>query len=329
MMLMFSFTMIIFSNMMMISSLMMKLGSAPFHYWFIDVMENISWNNNLILMTWQKLAPLILISYMMNKIIIIYIILSLMISTIKGINQTSIRKLMAYSSVNNLSWMLSSMNNHKLMMIYFLIYSLMSFFFLSVLVLFYSILLLLLLLIIIIISTIKGINQTSIRKLMAYSSVNNLSWMLSSMNNHKLMMIYFLIYSLMSFSLIMIFNMLKISHMNQLFMMMNNKSMKIFIMLNTISMAGMPPFLGFIPKWLVIQELIFFNNYFLSWMLMMSSLIMIYLYLRLYYMTLLLNNHKLMIFNKNYYNNNYLMSIMLLSIINFLSLLMIPLYFNF
>nr|WHN64459.1 NADH dehydrogenase subunit 2 [Brachytarsina amboinensis] len=246
-----------FLNMMMISSLMMKLGSAPFHYWFIDVMENISWNNNLILMTWQKLAPLILISYMMNKIIIIYIILSLMISTI------------------------------------------------------------------------KGINQTSIRKLMAYSSVNNLSWMLSSMNNHKLMMIYFLIYSLMSFSLIMIFNMLKISHMNQLFMMMNNKSMKIFIMLNTISMAGMPPFLGFIPKWLVIQELIFFNNYFLSWMLMMSSLIMIYLYLRLYYMTLLLNNHKLMIFNKNYYNNNYLMSIMLLSIINFLSLLMIPLYFNF
>nr|QNE85440.1 NADH dehydrogenase subunit 2 [Helina latitarsis] len=116
-------------EMMTFSSLLMKMGAAPFHFWFPNVMKGLSWLNALILMTWQKIAPLMLISYIIfNSTIIISVILSSMIGAIGGLNQTSLRKLMAYSSINHLSWMLASLYNNNLLWItYFLFYSFLTF----------------------------------------------------------------------------------------------------------------------------------------------------------------------------------------------------------
>nr|YP_010693828.1 NADH dehydrogenase subunit 2 [Tachina lateromaculata]WCD42058.1 NADH dehydrogenase subunit 2 [Tachina lateromaculata] len=216
-------------EMMIISSLLLKSGSAPFHFWFPNVMEGLSWTNALILMTWQKIAPLMLISYIIMKpLIIITIIFSSMIGALGGLNQTSLRKLMAYSSINHLSWMLAAMYN------------------------------------------------------------SNLLWM-----------IYFLFYSFLTFSMIFMFNMFKISYINQLFsLLFYSKNMKFFLFFNLLSLGGLPPFLGFFPKWIVIQSLTLNNQLFLLTFMVMMTLITLYFYMRLSYSAFMLN----------YYENNWMIN---------------------
>jgi len=103
--------------------LLLKRGAAPFHFWFPNVIEGLSWINSLILITWQKIAPLILTSYIIiNKIILISVILSIIIGSLGGLNQTSLRKLMAFSSINHLGWILSAIySRESLWIIYFFI----------------------------------------------------------------------------------------------------------------------------------------------------------------------------------------------------------------
>jgi NADH-ubiquinone oxidoreductase chain 2 len=47
-------------------ALIIKLGAAPFHYWLPAVAGGIGWAQNFILITFQKIAPLILSSYFIN-----------------------------------------------------------------------------------------------------------------------------------------------------------------------------------------------------------------------------------------------------------------------
>nr|WCL18758.1 NADH dehydrogenase subunit 2 [Raymondia sp. A GC-2023a] len=245
-------------KLMMMFSLMMKLGAAPFHMWFINVMEGLSWNNSMILMTWQKLTPLILLSNITNKLMIINIIMSTTIGAIGGLNQTSIRKLMAYSSINNLSWMLLALLYSNLMMI-----------------------------------------------------------------------IYFMFYTFISISLMTLFNMIKISHLNQINMMFYNKFYKMFLMINIISLAGLPPFMGFFPKWMIIQSSIYNNQMTLILLNIMMSLITIHFYLRMCYSFLMINNFEMKINNTTNFNNTYMYSLMLYSTMNLTGLLMISMYYNF
>nr|UEP16606.1 NADH dehydrogenase subunit 2 [Botanophila rubrifrons] len=216
-----------FIKMMMFSSLLLKSGSAPFHFWFPNVMEGLSWINALILMTWQKIAPMILISYILFKpMVIMSVILSSLIGAMGGLNQTSLRKLMAYSSINHLSWMMIAM----------------------------------------------------------YS-------------NNQLWINYFMIYTFLTFSMIFMFNIFKLSHINQLFsLFFNNKYLKFMLLMNLLSMGGLPPFLGFYPKFLVIQSLTINNQLFLLFFMLLMTLITLYFYLRLCYSTFMLN----------YYENNWM-----------------------
>nr|QNE85764.1 NADH dehydrogenase subunit 2 [Helina impuncta] len=214
-------------KMMTFSSLLLKSGSAPFHFWFPNVMEGLSWTNSLILMTWQKIAPLMLISYMIFKyMIIISVILSSMIGAMGGLNQTSLRKLMAYSSINHLSWMLAAMYN-----------------------------------------------------------------------SNQLWITYFMFYMFLTFSLIFMFNIFKMSHINQLFsLFFNNKNLKFLLIFNLLSLGGLPPFLGFYPKLMVIQLLTVNNQLFLLFFMVLMTLITLYFYMRLCYSTFMLN----------YYENNWM-----------------------
>nr|YP_010975283.1 NADH dehydrogenase subunit 2 [Aneogmena fischeri]WNX92417.1 NADH dehydrogenase subunit 2 [Aneogmena fischeri] len=213
-----------FMKMMFMSSFLLKMGAAPFHFWFPNVIEGLSWMNSLILMTWQKIAPMMLISYIIFKsFIIMSIFFSSLIGALGGLNQTSLRKLMAYSSINHLSWMLASI----------------------------------------------------------YES--NLIWM-----------IYFLIYSFMTFTMIFLFTMFKISHMNQLFsLFFNSKTMKFFIFFNLLSLGGLPPFLGFFPKLIVIQSLIVNNQLMVLIFMVMMTLITLYFYMKLTYSSFLLNYYEI------------------------------------
>nr|QLY89510.1 NADH dehydrogenase subunit 2 [Myospila meditabunda] len=223
-----------FMEMMIFSSLLLKSGSAPFHFWFPNVMEGLSWMNCLILMIWQKIAPLMLISYIIYKpLMIISVILSSMIGALGGLNQISIRKLMAYSSINHLSWILTAM----------------------------------------------------------YS--NNLLWIN-----------YFMFYMFLTFSMIFMFYIFNISYINQLFsMFFFNKNLKFLLFINLLSLGGLPPFLGFFPKLMVIQFLTINNQLFMMMIMVMMTLITLYFYMRLCYSAFMLNYYENNWMNNSLYNS--------------------------
>ena len=88
-------------------SLLIKIGAAPA---FLDTFndKNYKMKNNFLLLTWQKIAPFIIIMYIYNNSIIYYfIIFSSIVRAVGGLNQTSLRKIISYSS-NHTSWLLEA-----------------------------------------------------------------------------------------------------------------------------------------------------------------------------------------------------------------------------
>nr|YP_002970607.1 NADH dehydrogenase subunit 2 [Laccotrephes robustus]ACJ69521.1 NADH dehydrogenase subunit 2 [Laccotrephes robustus] len=195
---------------LMASSLALKLGSAPFHFWMPEVMNKIDWEGCFMLSTWQKIAPLSALSYIAenNPTILIFAAASTIVGAMGGLNETSLRKIMAYSSISHLGWM---------------------------------------------IACIKVENQ--------------------------LWMIYLLVYTLIVATAMITFNRLAAFYMNQL--TMNTTIMeKLTIATIFLSMGGLPPFLGFMPKWMVIQSLTNYSMYMIIIMMILTTLITLYYYLR-------------------------------------------------
>nr|ALO71008.1 NADH deshydrogenase subunit 2 [Pselaphinae sp. 1 EF-2015] len=238
------------------SSLMMKMGSAPFHFWMPEIMEGLNWILCFIMFTWQKIIPIIMLNYffMSYNFIIIIIIFNLLISGIMGINQISLRKILTYSSINNISWMLSSIMFFQTIWIY-----------------------------------------------------------------------YLLIYSMILMNLIYFFNKFKIFYLKQLYNFMSKSiNINFFILMNFFSLSGIPPFIGFFPKWLVIQVLIFNKMIFLSMFLILMTLITMYFYTQLMMSTLNFNIYELN-FIKYKLNMN---SIFYLNFINLMSLIFCTMIIN-
>nr|YP_009253811.1 NADH dehydrogenase subunit 2 [Orisarma sinense]ALK01297.1 NADH dehydrogenase subunit 2 [Orisarma sinense] len=110
-------------------ALLLKLASAPFHFWFPQVMEGLNWPQVFLLSTVQKLAPMILLSYLMInnimvKMIIFFSILSAIVGALGGLNLLLLRKIIAFSSINHMSWMMIAISTgDTFWFIYFIIYS--------------------------------------------------------------------------------------------------------------------------------------------------------------------------------------------------------------
>nr|YP_009400282.1 NADH dehydrogenase subunit 2 [Nurudea yanoniella]ARW70274.1 NADH dehydrogenase subunit 2 [Nurudea yanoniella]QBK84291.1 NADH dehydrogenase subunit 2 [Nurudea yanoniella] len=114
-------------NMMIIIPLLMKLSLMPFHLWLPSMIEGLNWMSCFLLITWQKITPMVMISYLnMNKSII-FIITMISLNNLFGMNQNSMRKILAISSINNSSWMLIAiLINEMLWINYFFIYSILN-----------------------------------------------------------------------------------------------------------------------------------------------------------------------------------------------------------
>lgn len=235
-------------NVIISSTLILKRGVAPFHFWFPNVIEGLNWINNFILITWQKIAPFIILSLTLNfYLIIITIFFSIIFGAINGLNQTSLRKLIAYSSINHLGWILASI-----------------------------------------------------------------------LNNENIWKIYFLFYSILSFIVIYLFKNLIIFNLNQIFsILFKNHLIKFFICLPLLSLGGLPPFLGFFPKWIVIELLIFNNFYILIFFIINFSLITLYFYIRICFSNLILNFNKI---NFNIFLFLKIKNIKKIFLINFISI---------
>nr|YP_009704501.1 NADH dehydrogenase subunit 2 [Monachus monachus]AAQ93791.1 NADH dehydrogenase subunit 2 [Monachus monachus]QEN73819.1 NADH dehydrogenase subunit 2 [Monachus monachus]QEN73832.1 NADH dehydrogenase subunit 2 [Monachus monachus]QEN73848.1 NADH dehydrogenase subunit 2 [Monachus monachus]QEN73861.1 NADH dehydrogenase subunit 2 [Monachus monachus] len=112
---------------LMTIALAMKLGMAPFHFWVPEVTQGTSLSSGMILLTWQKIAPLSVlyqISSSINpKLMIPMAITSVLIGGWGGLNQTQLRKILAYSSIAHMGWMAAILiYNPTLMLLNFMIY---------------------------------------------------------------------------------------------------------------------------------------------------------------------------------------------------------------
>nr|AKE36790.1 NADH dehydrogenase subunit 2 [Rubiconia intermedia] len=199
------------NNIIITVSLLMKLGAAPFHLWMPEVMSKINWYKGAILMTWQKMAPLM----MMSNIMYNHFILNLAI--------------------------LSS----------------------------------------VVLGGLGGINQTSLRKLMGYSSINHLGWMLSINKFMNLWMAYFAIYSALVLMICQTFHKMKMYFLNQLQGINMDSTEKINLFVMMLSMGGLPPFIGFLPKWITMQAMINSKEMMIMFVMIMFSLITLMFYLRI------------------------------------------------
>nr|YP_003434065.1 NADH dehydrogenase subunit 2 [Traulia szetschuanensis]ACF71054.1 NADH dehydrogenase subunit 2 [Traulia szetschuanensis] len=221
----------IIPSMMISSSLLLKIGAAPFHFWFTEVMGTSTWINCLILMTWQKIAPMMILSYCIQIGVFIFFITitSIVIGAMGGLNQTSLQQLLAYSFISHIGWMMSSL--------------------------------------------------------------------LISENVWEL---YFTIYSMLSVILVLMFSQKNLFFINQIYSSMNTKTeIKFMMFLSLLSLGGLPPFLGFLPKCIVMQSLIENNLTILMTIMVVLTTITLYYYLRISFSALILS----------YTENSWLVSI--------------------
>ena len=143
-----------------------------------------------------------------------------------------------------------------------------------------------------IVGSIGGLNQTSIRKILTYSSINHTGWILIALtNSERLWIIYFIIYSTLALTVVSTIRLSKTSFINQT--ILTNKEttlIKLMIFTSLLSLGGLPPFLGFLPKWIVIQYIITNNIAPLATIVAITSLITLYYYLKISYSRFMILN---------------------------------------
>nr|YP_009350182.1 NADH dehydrogenase subunit 2 [Agnathotermes crassinasus]AQP26525.1 NADH dehydrogenase subunit 2 [Agnathotermes crassinasus] len=218
----FTFESSSYTPMIICTPLLLKSGAAPLHWWFPGVMEGLSWENCALLMTVQKAAPLMLMSYLIeiNAFTLSIILLSTVVGSIGGLNQTSMRKILTYSSINHTGWMLIALTTSE-----------------------------------------------------------------------NLWMVYFTIYSTLALTVVSAIKLSGTSFINQT--MLTNKEttlMKFMMFTSLLSLGGLPPFLGFLPKWIVIQAMITNNMAPLATIVVVMSLITLYYYLKISYSSFMILN---------------------------------------
>nr|NP_443308.1 NADH dehydrogenase subunit 2 [Trachipterus trachypterus]BAB70106.1 NADH dehydrogenase subunit 2 [Trachipterus trachypterus] len=94
---------------MVIMALALKLGLAPVHFWLPEVLQGLNLTTGLVLSTWQKLAPFILLIQIPlpnHTLMTLLALLSVLVGGWGGLNQVQTRKILAYSSIAHLGWML-------------------------------------------------------------------------------------------------------------------------------------------------------------------------------------------------------------------------------
>nr|YP_007317694.1 NADH dehydrogenase subunit 2 [Bufo tibetanus]AFV63160.1 NADH dehydrogenase subunit 2 [Bufo tibetanus] len=164
-----------------------------------------------------------------------------------------------------------------------------------------------------------GINQTQIRKVLAFSSVAHLGWMVAILKiSPSLTLLNFFLYILMTSTLFLTFISLNTKNMYELSTTWSKTpTLAALSMLSLLSLSGLPPLTGFLPKWLIAQEMIKQNMIAFALMILLSTLLSLFFYLRLTYSMSLtlapnLSSSSLLWFNPS---KNILASPMILSLL--------------
>nr|WGN91018.1 NADH-ubiquinone oxidoreductase chain 2 [Draco lineatus] len=212
-----------YTSTIMLIAIAMKAGAVPLHFWMPEVMQGSTLYTAMLISTWQKVAPMTLLYLISNHVQpIITLMLGMLSTTIGGwggINQTQLRKMMAYSSITNLGWALMVLSlEPNMFAINILVYILMM------------------------VPTFPILAATSTKTLQNLST----SWTTSPLGTTMLMVLL-------------------------------------------LSIAGLPPLTGFLPKLLILNELVMQALTPIAAITAMTSMLNLMFYLRATYMTALLS----------------------------------------
>lgn len=194
-------------------SLLLKVGAAPFHFWYVSIASSLKWFEFFILRTVQKVGPLTLLNargvYKFRQRVYISIFICGLVGIVGGIRALSVRKLLVYSSINHLGWLL-----------------------------------------------------------------------IPILNISSLWLTYFLIYCLLLIIVLIVVNTYRVFHISQLsiFSILKGGGLSLFIRI--ISLRGLPPFLGFIPKWVVFISCRRGVDFICLTRIVISSVVSVYFYAR-------------------------------------------------
>nr|YP_010158044.1 NADH dehydrogenase subunit 2 [Plectropomus laevis]QRG29991.1 NADH dehydrogenase subunit 2 [Plectropomus laevis] len=130
-----------------------------------------------------------------------------------------------------------------------------------------------------------GLNQTQLRKILAYSSIAHLGWMMLVLQfSPSLTLLTLMTYLVMTLSTFLIFKLNKATSINMLSISWaKTPALTAITPLILLSLGGLPPLTGFMPKWLILQELTKQDLAFTATLAALTALLSLYFYLRLTY----------------------------------------------
>nr|YP_003345217.1 NADH dehydrogenase subunit 2 [Congriscus sp. Tht2]BAI53484.1 NADH dehydrogenase subunit 2 [Congriscus sp. Tht2] len=199
----------------------LKIGLAPMHFWLPEVLQGLDLMTGLILSTWQKLAPMVLIMQLSNEM-----------------NQPMMVTLGLMSALVG-GW--------------------------------------------------GGLNQTQLRKILAYSSIAHMGWMMIVLTYApNLMILALATYIIMTSTAFMMLKVVSATKINTLTTTWTKTPiLTTLTMMTMLSLGGLPPLTGFMPKWLILQELTKQGLPLTATLMAMTALLSLFFYLRICYTTTL------------------------------------------
>lgn len=127
-----------------------------------------------------------------------------------------------------------------------------------------------------IIGGIGGLNQTRFRPLLAYSSIGHIGWIIvAGRIGSGLFLWYFFLYAVLNLGIMVLLGNVNIKGVGG-GLMSRNFLFYISLIVCLISLGGVPPFLGFFPKWMVLSYLNFLS---VPLIIILGSLINLFYYL--------------------------------------------------
>nr|YP_010583090.1 NADH dehydrogenase subunit 2 [Hiratettix distanti]UGN61536.1 NADH dehydrogenase subunit 2 [Hiratettix distanti] len=109
---------------MMMTSLLIKMGVSPFHNWVLTVLEGLQPIMVMFMLTINKIVPMMMISYLSTSIILI-VGVTIITGSVMGLNQSSLNKLIGYSSIFNMGFLIVIAKYNMMWVCYITIYSIM------------------------------------------------------------------------------------------------------------------------------------------------------------------------------------------------------------
>lgn len=248
---------LLYAIIFILSGIFFKIGAAPFHFWLPDVYEGAP--NNVT--TFFAIVP---------KISFISLIIHLF-----------------FESFYTISCFLAP---------FFLITSLFSMF----------------------IGTLSSLKQKKIKRLLAYSSISHVGFILIgftdiALNAIPYLILYVLIYISMSINLwfsylVLMINQKPIKYITELTnLAKENKILALIITINLFSLAGIPPLAGFFSKFFIFLTAIKMNHFNLIFFAVIISIISSFYYLKIIKIIFFEKLNKIKIFSKIDKQNSFLL----------------------